>query len=260
MPSARDLRSLAAAFADIADEAGTIILDIKRRGVETMIKADASPVTEADQAAEKHIIQRLRDLLPDVPLIAEEQVSAGVLPEAGRIFLLVDPLDGTREFVAGRAEYTVNIALVEDGAPVVGVVGAPELGRLYAGAPGWAGRRDGTDKSFRAIATRTMTDPPVAVTSISHRDPQTEAWLTRWGRIDRCCIGSSLKFALLAEGQADVYPRFGPTLEWDTAAGHAVLTAAGGVVLKPDNTAFTYGKREEGYRNGAFIAWGRAPS
>jgi 3'(2'), 5'-bisphosphate nucleotidase len=259
MSDPHTLRALAQSFAAIVDEAGAIILDIKRRGAKAHLKADASPVTEADECAEHHIVEALGKLLPDIPLIAEEQAAAGHVPAIGHTFLLVDPLDGTREFVAGRAEYTVNIALVENGRPVVGVVGAPELGKLYAGTPGWAGRRDGAEMSFRPITTRPMADPPMAITSLSHRDATTEAWLGRWPKIDRCCVGSSLKFALLAEGLADVYPRFSPTCEWDTAAGHAVLAGAGGAVLSPDGSPLPYGKTKDGYRNGSFIAWGRRP-
>lgn len=254
-----DHRALAEAFATIATEAGAAILEVKRQGLSTRIKADSSPVTEADERAERIIAGALSALLPDVPLIAEEQVAAGVIPGIGETFLLVDPLDGTREFVAGRDEYTVNIALVEQGRPTVGVIAAPEMGRLYAGTPSWAGRRDGEDSLFTSIVTRALAEPPVALASLSHCDAQTQEWLGRWPAIERKSIGSSLKFCLLAEGEADVYPRFGPTCEWDTAAGQAILVGAGGVVLTPDDTDLAYGKHEAGFRNGSFIAWGRRP-
>ncbi len=254
-----DLARLAHAFAVIADDAGRLILKIKSSGIEIRTKSDKSPVTEADQAAERHILASLQAILPGVPVIAEESAAAGHIPRIGSSFLLVDPLDGTSEFIAGRPEYTVNIALIENGVPIVGAIGAPELGQTFAGAPGWAGRRDGGG-AFRDIATRAMASPPVAVTSLSHCDTDTDAWLERWPGHTRCGVGSSLKFALLAEGKADVYPRFGTTCEWDTAAGHAILSAAGGAVTTPDGNAFTYGKADSGYRNGPFIAWGRPPS
>jgi 3'(2'), 5'-bisphosphate nucleotidase len=254
--SASDLVELALTFARISDDAGRIIQAVKRAGPHVERKADASPVTEADRLAEAHITAALARILPGVPVVAEEQASAGLVPNIGSTFLLVDPLDGTQEFIAGRPEYTVNIALIENGAPVVGAVAAPELARTYAGAPGWAGRRGDGAADFTPIVTRTMPMPPTVVTSISHRDPATEAWLTRWPDCARTCIGSSLKFALVAEGFADIYPRFGPTCEWDTAAGHAVLCAAGGAVLTPEGAPFRYGKIEASFRNGPFIAWG----
>lgn len=259
MPLSHDHRSLAEAFATIASTAAAAILDIKRGGLSTRIKADCSPVTEADEQAERVIAQALRALLPDVPLIAEEQVAAGVVPEIGDTFLLVDPLDGTREFIAGRNEYTVNIALVERGRPTVGVIAAPELGTLYAGTPSWAGRRSEGDSVFTSIVTRPLAQPPVAIASLSHCNEETREWLDRWPAIERKGIGSSLKFCLLAEGEADVYPRFSPTCEWDTAAGQAILAGAGGVVLNLDSTDMVYGKHDSGFRNGNFIAWGRRP-
>lgn len=259
MRQSHDHRALAEAFAAIAIEASAAILAIKRNGLATRIKADHSPVTEADEAAERIIAAVLSNLLPDVPLIAEERVAAGIVPDIGETFLLVDPLDGTREFIAGRTEYTVNIALIENGRPTVGAIAAPELDKVYAGAQNWAAARTFNETVFTSIVTRPLADPPVAVASISHCDEQTQAWLDRWPAIERKSIGSSLKFCILAEGQADIYPRFSPTCEWDTAAGQAILNGAGGIVLNLDDTEMVCGKDTSSFRNGSFIAWGRRP-
>lgn len=262
---------LAAALA-----AGAEILRIRAQGFAVHDKPDASPVTAADQAAEALILARLAALAPGVAVVAEEAAAAGVLPDVGRRFFLVDPLDGTREFVAGRDEFTVNIALVQDGLPVLGVVVAPALGRAFAGdvAAGIAfelsqdvGASTGATSPAVAAASarpqrRSMRvrRPPasgvVAVASRSHGTPETEDWLRQAKVTQRVSIGSSLKFCLLAAGEADVYPRFGPTMEWDTAAGHAVVVAAGGRVDGLDGEPLRYGK--PGFRNPAFVARGAA--
>jgi 3'(2'), 5'-bisphosphate nucleotidase len=194
-------------------------------------------------------------------VVAEEAVSAGGLPEVPDEFVLVDPLDGTREFVNRNGDFTVNIALVRDGVPVAGAVYAPARDRMFVGGStaGTATVRPGEDVGdLTPMATRPY--PPgglVAVASASHLDDETKAFLERLQPARSRSAGSSLKFCLLAAGEADVYPRFGPTMEWDIAAGHAVLGAAGGQVLEPDGTPFRYGKVESGLRNGPFVAWGR---
>jgi len=239
----------------LAERAGAVILDHYGRDVEVRKKADASPVTAADEAAEAVILEGLAELAPSVPVVAEERVAAGKVPALDeQPFWLVDPLDGTKEFLSRNGEFTVNIGLVEDGLPTLGVVQAPALGKVWWGAVGhgaWA-RSDGTE---RAIAARPRpSSGPVAVASRSHADPETEAWLDEVGAAERISAGSSLKFCLIAEGRADLYPRFGPTMEWDTAAGHAVLRAAGGRVTTRDGAPFLY--RKPGFRNPGFIAYG----
>lgn len=244
-------------------DAGRAIMAIYDQGALVREKADLSPVTDADEAAERIILAGLRDLAPDIPVVAEESMAAGVGPvDAGPRFWLVDPLDGTKEFIRRRGEFTVNIGLIENGAPVLGVVYAPALGRLYAGATGggaWrVDTRDHQPLERTAIAVRQADGHAlVAVASKSHRTPETDAFLGRLSLATSRAAGSSLKFCLLAEGEADIYPRFGPTMEWDTAAGHAVLLAAGGVMTNLDGTAFRYGKPD--YRNPGFLACGRLP-
>jgi 3'(2'), 5'-bisphosphate nucleotidase len=216
-------------------------------------KGDASPVTAADEAAEALIVPALRALLPGVAVVAEEAVSRGEAVAVGERFWLVDPLDGTREFIARNGEFTVNIALVERGEPVLGVVFAPALGTLYAGVVG-EGAEQGAWCDGRAVR---MGPPPAqgqrVCTSRWHGDDAAlAAWLAQRPVAERCMVGSSLKFGWLAEGRADVYPRFGRTMEWDTAAGHAVLRAAGGEVCTLDGRALRYGK--PGFENPAFVA------
>jgi 3'(2'), 5'-bisphosphate nucleotidase len=252
-----DLDHLAREFGRIAREAGAVIMSIYAGEAAARLKDDRSPVTEADEAAEAVILARLADLLPDVPVVAEESVAKGIVPETGERFLLVDPLDGTKEFLSRNGEFTVNIALVEARRPVAGCVYAPAIDALYAaGSHAWrvAGAAE-TGLSTRAYPLGGLT----ALSSRSHPDAQSEAFLASIPVTERREAGSSLKFCRVAEGVADVYPRFGPTMEWDVAAGHAVLAAAGGCVVRPDGSPFLYGKRESGYRNGAFVAWGGRP-
>jgi 3'(2'), 5'-bisphosphate nucleotidase len=255
---ARD--ALALRFAQIACDAGEIVMASARTATR---KADGSPVTAADKDAERSIRERLAELVPSLPIIAEESFDAGQLREIPRSFILVDPLDGTRDFVAGGDEFTVNIALIEDGTPVVGCVYAPARKQLYlAGSRAFhtaaePGRTIPTN-GLRPLATRPYpADGLHAVMSRSHLDADTQALLDRLTVRARQQIGSSLKFCILAQGQADVYPRLAPTMEWDTAAGHAVLAAAGGHVLATDGTPLRYGKA--GFRNSSFVAWGRDP-
>jgi len=240
-------------------EAGDEVMAVYRSEFEVDYKDDRSPVTEADARAEAVILAHLERTAPGVPVIAEEAHSAGHRVAPGRRFFLVDPLDGTREFIGRRDEFTVNIALVEDGVPVLGIVYAPAKGRLFRAARPGGAEEVGTDGSVTAVAART---PPatglVAVASRSHRDASTEAYLAGLGITDFVSAGSSLKFCLIAEGSADVYPRLGRTMEWDTAAGQAVLEAAGGrVVVHPSGEPLGYGKKMRGFDNPHFIAWGR---
>jgi 3'(2'), 5'-bisphosphate nucleotidase len=246
-------------IAETAREAGEAILDIVGRGFEIEAKADASPVTEADRAAELIILAALVRAAPGVPVIAEEEVAAGRIPEHGGTFFLVDPLDGTKEFVRGGDDYTVNIALVEQEEPTVGVVFAPATGRLHAGVVGEGAWLD-EGRGRHSIRCRAKQQHPVAVASKSHFTQATADYLQQSvGLCSHVSIGSSLKFCIVAEGQADIYPRLSPTCEWDTAAGHAVLLAAGGRVDGLDGESLRYGK--PAFFNRGFVGTGgwRAP-
>ncbi|NOZ64941.1 MAG: 3'(2'),5'-bisphosphate nucleotidase CysQ [Alphaproteobacteria bacterium] len=242
-------------------EAGRKIMEIFALDFEVNYKGDKSPVTAADEAAEKIILRDLADIAPHIPVIAEEQASAGNIPDVTDKFWLVDPLDGTKEFVKKGTDFTVNIALIEDGQPSFGIVYAPALGRMFvAKDPQTAVQMDIREGRFMgAESPITVRDVPesgiVAVASKSHRDDQTNAFLEKLGVTNIVSAGSSLKFCLVAAGEADIYPRFGPTMEWDTGAGHAVLNAAGGTVVNPDGTPFRYQKPD--FRNGFFIANGK---
>lgn len=259
--------ALGLALARLAAETGPLILRIARAGAEIGAKSDDSPVTQADTLAEEALLVGLSRILPGVPVLAEESASAGRFPVLRKdTLLVVDPLDGTREFIAGRPEYTINIGLLEGGRPVVGVIHAPALGRTYFGAIGHGAHRtehmlglvpSGAD--FAEIRTRIRPERPLALTSYSHTDATTAAFLQNLGEHDERRLGSALKFAIVAEGSADLYPRFVPTMEWDTAAGQALVEAAGGAVLTPDGTPLSYLKEAEGFRNGPFVAWGKRP-
>lgn len=241
-------------IAEAAREAGEAILEIVRRGYEIEAKGDRSPVTEADRAAELVILAALSRAAPGVPVIAEEEVAAGRIPAHGDTFFLVDPLDGTKEFVGGGDDYTVNVALVEAGEPRLGVVYAPASGRLHCGIVGsgaWV-EESGVRHDIR---TRERASDLVAVASKSHFTQNTSDYLdAAVGVCEYLGIGSSLKFCVVAEGEADIYPRLSPTSEWDTAAGHAILLAAGGRVDGPDGSPLRYGKRA--FFNRAFVATG----
>jgi len=246
-----------------AQRAGGAIMAVYATDFAVRDKADTSPVTAADEAAEKIILADLAVIAPDIPVVAEEAVAAGKVPIVADRFFLVDPLDGTREFVSRRDEFTVNVALIEAGKPVLGVVFAPARRELYWGdvRAGKAGHidadPDGTMPSMgTTIAVRQAPAAGLtAVASRSHRTPETDALLANYPVVEFRSIGSSLKFCLVAAGEADIYPRIGTTMEWDTAAGHAVLAAAGGSVTGLDGEPFVYGK--PGFRNGNFIARGR---
>jgi 3'(2'), 5'-bisphosphate nucleotidase len=264
-PAKAELSSSAMSLVDIAWEAGKILLrHYEKDDLETRRKSDHSPVTDADEDAERFILAQLAVVAPGLPVIAEEEAAAGRLQKIARRFFLVDPLDGTKEFLNRNGEFTVNIAEIDDGTPVRGVVYAPALNRLFIGETGlgafeMAARPDKQPKreEARAIAARR---PPseglTAVASRSHRDTKTDEYLAHYPVKDFVTAGSSLKFCLVAAGEADIYPRHGRTMEWDTAAGHAVLAAAGGSVTRLDGSPFLYGKVDEGFANPFFVARG----
>ncbi|MFT5440868.1 MAG: 3'(2'), 5'-bisphosphate nucleotidase [Alphaproteobacteria bacterium] len=242
----------------LAEEAGALILEIYNSNFDVRQKGDGSPVTMADEAAEAHIMAGLRELTPDIPAVGEEESSQGISVDIGSgPFWLVDPLDGTNEFVNRRDEFTVNIGLIEDGQPTIGVVHAPAKDVTYAGAgPGTATRRQGTEPA-KPIHARSMPATGAVVTaSRAHGDQKKIQQLMDARSINRMIItGSSIKFCLIAAGEADIYPRYGHTREWDTAAAHAVLAAAGGTVRTLAGDELKYGK--DSFLNPEFIAQGR---
>jgi 3'(2'), 5'-bisphosphate nucleotidase len=248
-------RELLGPVMQIARTAGAAIMAVYGTDFSVRGKSDASPVTEADVRAETLIIAGLRELVPEVPIVAEEAASAGQIPPVGSRFWLVDPLDGTKEFIGRNGEFTVNIALVEGGVPVLGVVLAPAMGRLYAGVAG-GGAFIEDDQGRRSIHCRSV--PPEGLTVVGSRSHGDEAALAAFlaGRkvASVASAGSSLKLCMVAAGEADLYPRLGRTMEWDIAAGHAVLLAAGGSVADLSGAALTYGK--PGFDNPHFVASG----
>jgi len=239
-------------LAEAAREAGAAILEVVRRGFEVESKHDTSPVTEADRAAELIILAALARAAPGVPVIAEEEVAAGRIPAHEDTYFLVDPLDGTKEFIRGGDDYTVNIGLIADGTPTLGTVFAPATGRLHGGIVGQGAWLD--EGSGRTpIQTRPRGELTTAVASKSHLNQATIDYLeAAVGNCGYVSVGSSLKFCIVAEGRADIYPRAAPTSEWDTAAGHAVLLAAGGLVDGPDGDPLRYSK--PAFLNRAFVA------
>ena len=251
-----DLPALVAMISDIAIRAAAEIQQVAARPFEVSEKPDTSPVTEADERAEAIILAGLKAHYPDIPVVAEEEVAAGRIPDvsAGRFFL-VDPLDGTKEFINRNGEFTVNIALIEAGEPVLGVVLAPALGRLYAGARDLGAFVEDAE-GHRPIRVREAPDAGLTVVaSRSHGDAEALARFLEGRRVaETRNAGSSLKICLVASGEADVYPRLGRTMEWDIAAGHAVLAAAGGRLVALDGSSLNYGK--PGFDNPHFSAWG----
>ena len=251
-----DDNALLSLAADLARQAGAAILAVRARGFDVLAKRDASPVTAADTAAEAIIVRGLRAVTPDIPVIAEEEVAGGLVTAAAAAFWLVDPLDGTREFAAGRDEFTVNIGLVRHGRAWLGAVGVPALGELFGGIVGrGAWKRTGAGEA--AICARVPPTDGLAVMASRHyaNDPRLESFLAGRRVASVTNIGSALKFCRLAEGAADVYPRFGRTMEWDTAAPQAVLEAAGGTVRTLEGAPFSYGK--PGWENPPFVCTGR---
>ena len=248
--------ALTEALADIAEDAARVILPYWRNGVVAEAKADDSPVTRADREAEALILDRLEALYPGVQTVAEEAFAADGAPaEAADWFWLIDPLDGTRGFIEGRESYTVNIALVHKGAVVAGVVTAPATGTTWrSAAPGAGAFRRRFGEGWQPIKVRNRPAAPMAVMSHSMTDVEAERLASRHGCVQWQGTDSSLKFCLIAEGRFDAYPRTGPTSEWDTAAGQAVLEAAGGRVMAEDGQPLRYGKSCFG--NGGFVALG----
>jgi 3'(2'), 5'-bisphosphate nucleotidase len=231
-----------------AKEAAKLILKAFGGELDHTLKGDASPVTEADQAAEALIAKHLQKAFPKTPVVAEEAIAGGhVPPELGRRFFLVDPLDGTREFVAGLPDFTVNIAMIEGGRPVCGVILAPAYGELFLGSALGAFKahqdREGKWMAPRRIEARQQPARMLALASRSHRTAATDAYLAGLPIEAVIPVGSSLKFCRIAEGAADLYPCLGRTMEWDIAAGHALLTAAGGAVTRVDGSDLAYGQR-----------------
>lgn len=244
------------ALVPVARAASTLIEDIRAGGAASRAKADRSPVTEADERAEMLIHQALRDLDPGTQIVGEESCEAHGKPPVEARFWLIDPLDGTKSYLGGGADYSVNIALVEDGVPVLGIVAAPRSGTIWMGAAGAGAWRLGGGGAPEPIRCRRLPARPVVVTSRSHGDAKTANYVARIPGADVRPSGSSLKFCMVAEGEADIYPRFGPTSEWDTAAAHAVLLAAGGAMFDASGAHFRYGKPD--YLNGPFLAIGDA--
>ena len=253
--SQTDTRAMIAELRRIAYAAGDVIMGFYDGGAEVRAKADASPVTDADEAAERLIVAALRAFAPDIPVAAEEMAAAGDLPALGNRFWLVDPLDGTKEFISRNGEFTVNIALIEDGRPTIGIVTAPAIGvGYYSDGERAFVERDG-GVAHRIEARMPTTDRLVAAVSRSHMNAATTEYLADYTIVDERAGGSSLKFCLVAEGVADIYPRLGRTMEWDTAAGHAVAAAAGGSVRTLEGAALCYGK--PGLENPSFVVRGR---
>jgi 3'(2'), 5'-bisphosphate nucleotidase len=244
---------------DLSVTAGKEIMAIYASDFSAKAKGDLTPVTEADEAAERIILSGLAKIDGSIPVISEEAASAGSIPEVAQKFFLVDPLDGTKEFISKNGEFTVNIALVENGMPVKGVVYAPALKRIFWGEKEVGAAQGTIEPGTTPMWTRLGVRPSPAdgvtvVASRSHRDAATEEYLKSVKVKSLCSAGSSLKFCLIAAAEADLYPRFGRTMEWDTAAGHAVLLAAGGKVMTVEGPVLAYGKRARGYDNPGFIA------
>jgi 3'(2'), 5'-bisphosphate nucleotidase len=243
---------------DLIRQAGDVVMTVYAAPIEVESKTDHSPVTRADRQAEAVILAGLALLAPDIPVVAEEAVADGQVPDVGQTFWLVDPLDGTREFVSRNGEFTVNIALIHDGVPILGLVLAPALGSLFVGGPQLGAWME-SGGARQAIRVRNVPeDGLTVVASRSHGDVAAlEAFLAGRRVAAMSSVGSSMKLCQVARGGADVYPRLGRTMEWDIAAGHAVLLGAGGAVLTLDHRPLVYGK--PGFENPHFVAWGHPP-
>ncbi len=250
---------LGAVLAEIVEQASDLILPFWRTEMAVDRKSDESPVTEADRLAEALILKQLADRFRDIPVVSEEAASEGGLPaEIGPRFFLVDPLDGTRGFVGGRESFTVNIGLIENGVPVAGAVAAPATGQVwFTAASGGAARRRFGEPNATPIRVRAKpAEAGIALLSHTVSDEDAVRLAARHGCPVWQGMDSSVKFCLIAEGRADVYPRPGRTLEWDTAAGDAILRAAGGRVLTENGQPLVYGKADQGFENGGFLALG----
>ena len=259
----RDMDAAAREFARIALIASDPVMRLYAEGPTARLKADQSPVTVADEEAEAIIMEALARSFPGVPVVAEEACARNGLPlEAPSEAIFVDPLDGTREFLAHNGEFTINIGLISHGAPVAGAVYAPAFGRLWWGGAQAFGAHVSPGQPIPrpdpglALRTRPAGSPLTALESRSHQTPRTKAAMARLAPVIGRPMGSSIKFCLIASGEADVCLRFGPTMEWDTAAGDAVLRAAGGMTTAIDGTPLVYGKAAQGFLNPDYIAWG----
>ena len=247
---------------DLVVRAGAAILAVDRRAMKVDGKPDGSPVTEADLAADRIIGEGLARLVPDVSTLSEERLHQAKPPYRDSFFL-VDPLDGTKEYVAGRGEFTVNLALVTDGKPLLGIIGAPALGVIWRGLVGRGAERLAVSNSSTGapapIRTRRLPaagTPWIAAVSRSHGDARTEAFIDARTGATRLALGSAVKFGRVAEGVADIYPRLAPTSEWDIAAGHAIVTAAGGKITDAQGADLHFGLGRENFIVPNFIAWG----
>jgi 3'(2'), 5'-bisphosphate nucleotidase len=254
--------SLIEPLTDLVIRAGRAILAVDRTSLKVDGKTDGSPVTEADLAADRIIGAGLARLAPDIPSLSEERVQLAQLPYRDSFFL-IDPLDGTKEFVAGRDEFTVNLALVTGGLPLLGIVAAPALGLIWRGIVGHGAERltlrDGAAPRVEPIRTRPCPprgQPWTVAVSRSHGDARTEAFIAARPGAVRSELGSAVKFGRVAEGAVDIYPRMSPTCEWDVAAGHAVVTAAGGRITDSKGAALHFGAGRADFILPEFIAWG----
>jgi 3'(2'),5'-bisphosphate nucleotidase len=262
-PLSFDRDAIAEIFAQLALKAAVAVMQVYATDSHARSKPDKSPVCDADEYAEAIILEGLAAQLPQVPVLAEEAAAHGHKPPCGGSFILVDPVDGTREFLSHNGEFTINIGLILGGIPCAGVVYAPAIDKLWMSG----------EQAFSCAVKPGMALPPIeartrihvrhppregwtALASRSHADAETDAFLAKLPITERRCAGSSLKFCAVAEGVADVYPRFGNTMEWDTAAGDAILRAAGGIVLDAEGLPLRYGKAKDQFKNGPFIAWG----
>ena len=267
VPSTREVDADTAAalmqpLTELVVQAGRAILAINRRVMAVTDKSDGSPVTEADLAADRVIHDGLASIAPDIAILSEERVQSCTAPYRGSFFL-IDPLDGTKEFVAGRGEYTVNLALVTNGTPLLGIICAPAIDMVWRGVVGRGAERltigEAGLGAAQPIRTRQMPksgDAWVAAVSRSHGDPRTEAFIHSRPGVIRLPLGSAVKFGKLAEGAADIYPRLAPTSEWDIAAGQAIVTAAGGKVTDEAGAPLRFGERRDGFIVPSFVAWG----
>lgn len=248
---------------DLVARASAAIVAVSRSTMHVEGKSDGSPVTEADLAADRIIADGLKALMPHVPALSEERTDLSAFPYKDSFFL-VDPLDGTKEFVAGRDEFTVNVALITHGKPLLGIIAAPALGLVWRGLVGRGSERllmtkDGKSRSAQPIHTRPHPGPGgawIVAVSRSHGDKRTEAFISARPGAIRQQLGSAVKFGRIAEGGADIYPRLSPTSEWDVAAGHAVVTAAGGTITDSKGAALRFGETREDFLVPEFIAWG----
>ena len=254
--------ALLESLTDLVVRAGAAILAVNRSAMKIDGKVDGSPVTEADLAADRIIGEGLAKLAPDIPALSEERVHLAQ-PPYDRSFFLIDPLDGTKEFVAGRNEFTVNLALVSNGTPLLGIIGAPALGLIWRGIVGRGAERLTSGENDHRTAARIQTrrlpargEPWTVAVSRSHGDARTEAFIAARPGAVRQMLGSAVKFGRVAEGGADIYPRLSPTSEWDVAAGHAIVSAAGGKITDAQGAALQFGRGRQGFIVPEFIAWG----